>query len=161
MIDTDLENYVKDLVFKTLKEIGITPESSMQTTLQPNDVDLEEELQEYMADKQCLIWLSTNEKGEKQGIKCNQFYIAKRGSMRVDKSIPLTFEEVFHIWESYFKGNKLEDIYWTVPFDYDNVGLSDLRLVVWALIHGKCNFMLSFIKEDRYLFDFKKYEGRF
>lgn len=161
MIDTDLETYVRDLVFKTLKETGITPASSMQTTLTPGEVDLTPELQEYMEDKQCLIWLSTNEKGEKQQIKCNQFYVAKRGSLRVDKAVPLSFEEVFNVWEAYFKGNNLEDIYWTVIFDYDNVGLSDIKLVIWALLHGKCNFMLNFIKEDRFPFDFKKYEGRF
>ena len=161
MIDTELETYVRELVFKTLKEVGITPESSMQTTLTPGEVGLSPELQEYMEDKQCLIWLSTNEKGEKQQIKCNQFYVAKRGSLRVDKAIPLSFEEVFNVWEAYFKGKSLEDIYWNVLFDYDNVGLSDINLVIWALLHGKCNFMLNFIKEDRFPFDFKKYEGRF
>lgn len=81
--------------------------------------------------------------------------------MLVDKPIPLSFEEVFNIWEAYFKGNSLEDIYFTVIFEEDNVGLSDVRLVIWALIHGKFNYVLNFIKEDRYNFDFKKYSGRY
>ena len=160
MIDTDLESYVKELVFKTLKEVGITP-NHVQTTLTPTEIELDDETVEFMRNKQCLIWLGSNEKGEKQGVKCNQFYIAKHGSLRVEKAIPLNFEEVFNIWESYFKGNSLEDIYWTVIFDDENVGLSDLKLVVWSLLHGKCNYLLNFIKEDRYAFDFKKYEGRF
>ena len=162
MIDTELENYVKDLVYKTLKEVGITPSIvSNQTTLTLNDVDLDPDTEKYMQDKQCLVWLGSNEKGESQHIRCNQMYIAERGSLRVDQPLPLTFENVFHIWECYFKGKSLEDIYWTMVFDYDNVGLSDVRIVIWALLHGKCNFMLSFVNENRYGFDFKKYIGRF
>ena len=163
MIDTDgnLENYVKELVYKTLKEVGITPTTANQTTLTPNDVTLDEITENYMMDKQCLVWLGSNEKGESQHIKCNQFYISKQGSLKVDQPLPFSFEEVFNIWECYFKGKSLEDIYWTVIFDNGDVGLSDIRLVVWALLHGKCNFMLNFVKEDRYPFDFKKYLGRY
>ena len=161
MLDTELETYVKDLVYKTLKDVGITPAVTNQTTLTPDNVELDEDTEKYMQDKQCLVWLGSNEKGEKQHVKCNQVYIAKRGSLNVDQPIPLTFDDVFNIWECYFKGKSLEDIYWTVVFDYDNVGLSDVRLVVWALLQGKCNFMLKFINEDRYGFDFKKYLGRF
>ena len=163
MIDTDgnLENYVKELVYKTLKEVGITPTTTNQATLTPNDVTLDEITENYMMDKQCLVWLGSNEKGESQHIKCNQFYISKQGSLKVDQPLPFSFEEVFNIWECYFKGKSLEDIYWTVIFDNGDVGLSDIRLVVWALLHGKCNFMLNFVKEDRYPFDFKKYLGRY
>ena len=162
MIDTELETKVREIVFKTLKEVGITPKTvPLQTTLTPEEVFVDSEVVEYMQDKQCLIWLGSTEKGTKQGVKCNQFYISKRGSMKVDKPIPLYFEEVFNIWEAYFKGNSLEDIYFTVIFDEENVGLSDIRLVVWALLHGKCNYVLNFVKEDRYPFDFKKYNGRF
>jgi hypothetical protein len=144
-----------------LKEVGITPSITNQTSLIPDEITLDEATEKYMQGKQCLIWLGSNEKGAAQHIKCNQFYISKQGSLKVDQPLPLTFEEVFNIWECYFKGKPLEEIYWTVIFDYDNVGLSDIRLVVWALLHGKCNFMLNFIKEDRYPFDFKKYLGRF
>lgn len=163
MIDTEIEfeQNVEEIVYKILKREGICPNSAFQTTLTPDEVTLTESDEEYMSDKQCLVWLGSNESGAKQGVRCNQFYISKRGSMKVDKSIPLTFEEVFNIWEAYFKGNSLEDIYFTVIFDAENVGLSDLRLVVWALLHGKCNYVLNFIKEDRYDFDFKKYTGRF
>ena len=164
MIDTDnLEDKVKELVYKTLKEVGITPAAvTNQTTLTPNDVTLDEITEEYMKDKQCLVWLGSNEKGEPQHIRFNQFYISKQGSLRVDQPLPFSFEEVFNIWECYFKGKTLEDIYWTVIFDNnEDVGLSDIRLVVWALLHGKCNFMLDLVKEDRYPFDFKKYLGRY
>ena len=51
MIDTNLESYVKEIVFKTLKEVGICP-NTLQTTLTPNDVDIGVELEEYMEDKQ-------------------------------------------------------------------------------------------------------------
>lgn len=161
MIDTELENKVKEIVFRTLKEAGICPNASVQTTLTPNDVELDKEMSAYMQDKQILVWLGSTERGKKQGVKCNQVYVAARGSMKVDMVIPLSFEEMFDIWEAYFKGNSLEDIYFTVIFDEDNVGLSDVRLVVWALLHGKCNYMLNFVNEDRYEFDFKKYSGRF
>lgn len=161
MIDTDLETYVKELVYKTMKEAGFTPATVGQSTLVPDDISIDEMTKKYMQDKQCLVWLGSNEKGEKQHIKCNQFYVSKQGSLQVDQPIPLSFEEVFNIWECYFKGKSLEEIYWTVIFDYDNVGLSDIKLVVWALLHGKCNFMLNFVKEDRYNFEFKKYLGRF
>ena len=163
MIDTEVEfeQKVEEILYRILKREGICPNSTLQTTLTPDEVTLTASDEEYMSDKQCLVWLGSNESGAKQGVKCNQFYISKRGSMKVDKPIPLTFEEVFNIWESYFKGNSLEDIYFTVIFDADNVGLSDLRLVVWALLHGKCNYVLNFIKEDRYDFDFKKYTRRF
>jgi len=161
MIDTHSENEIKEVVLKTLKELGILPTSYMQTTLVPEELAMDREMLEYMEDKQCLVWLGSNENGQKQGVKCNQFYVAGRGSMRVDTPVPLSFEEVFNIWEAYFKGNSLEDIYFTVIFDNDNVGISDLKLVVWALLHGKCNYMLHFINEDRYSFDFKKYEGRY
>lgn len=162
MIDTDLESYVKDIVYKTLKEVGITPSIvSNQTTLTVCDVELDSDMEKYMQNKQILVWLGSNEKGESQHIKCNQMYIAKRGSLKVDQPLPFTFEEGFHIWECYFKGRNLEDIYWTFVFDYDDVGLSDVALVIWALLHGKCNFMLNFVDENRYGFDFKKYEGRY
>lgn len=161
MIDTQSENEIKEVVLKTLKELGILPTSYMQTTLIPDELAMDKDVLEYMQDKQCLVWLGSNDRGEKQGVKCNQFYIAKRGSMNVDKSLPLTFEEVFNVWESYFKGNSLEDIYFTIVFDDIEVGLSDLKLVIWALLHGKCNYMLQFVNEDRYNFDFKKYEGRY
>ena len=161
MIDTHSENEIKEVVLKTLKELGILPTSYMQTTLVPEELAIEKGVLEYMQDKQCLVWLGSNERGQRQGVKCNQFYVAERGSMRVDYALPLSFEEVFEVWEAYFKGNSLEDIYFTVIFDDDNVGLSALKLVVWALLHGKCNYMLQFIKEDRYSFDFKKYAGRY
>ena len=105
--------------------------------------------------------LGSTEKGAEQGVKCNQFYVTSRGSMKVEMIIPLYFEEVFNIWEAYFKGNSLEDIFFTVLFEEEDVGLSHLRLVIWALLHGKCNYVLKFIKETRYDFDFKKYEGRY
>ena len=73
MIDTDLESYVREIVFKTLKEVGICP-TNPQTTLTPNDVQIGAELEEYMQDKQCLIWLGSTEKGREQNVKCNQFY---------------------------------------------------------------------------------------
>ena len=165
MTDTELENYVKtcarEEVFRTLKEVGIIPPSAMQTTLTPDEVVIDDELVEYMQDKQCLVWLGSNQNGEKQNVHCNQFYISKRGSMKVDRPVPLSFEDVFNIWESYFKGNSLEDIYFTAVFDYDGVGLSDVSLAIWALTHGKCNYMLKFIQEGRYPFEFKKYEGRY
>lgn len=161
MIDTHSENEIEEVVLKTLKKLGMLPASYMQTTLVPDELAIEKRVLEYMQDKQCLVWLSTNESGQKQGVKCNQFYVAERGSMRVDYALPLSFEEVFEVWEAYFKGNSLEDIYFTVNFDSDEVVLSDLKLVVWALLHGKCNYMLEYIREDRFLFDFKKYEGRY
>ena len=135
MIDTDLESYVREIVFKTLKEVGICP-TNPQTTLTPNDVQIGAELEEYMQDKQCLIWLGSTEKGREQNVKCNQFYISQRGSMLVDKPIPLSFEEVFNIWEAYFKGNSLEDIYFTVIFDEDNVGyLAGHTLITCLVMH--------------------------
>ena len=161
MIDAEFENKVKEIVFKTLKEAGICPNLSVQTTLTPNDVELEEEMSDYMEDKQVLVWLGKTERGKKQGVKCNQVYIATRGSMKVEMVLPFTFDEMFSIWEAYFKGNSLEDIFFTVIFDEDDVGLSYIRLAVWALLHGKCNYMLNFVNEDRYEFDFKKYSGRF
>ena len=161
MIDTQLENKVEEMVLKALKKYNVIPHTGLQTTLTPNSVDLEPEMEGFMEDKQCLVWLGSNEKGAEQGVKCNQFYVASRGSMKVEMVIPLFFEEVFNIWEAYFKGNSLEDIFFTVIFEEENVGLSDLRLVIWALIHGKCNYALKFIREDRYDFDFKKYEGRY
>lgn len=160
MIDTT-ESKIEEVVLKTLKKYGLVPSSAGQATLFPDEVEIEEELIEYMDDKQCLIWLGSNERGERQGVRCNQFYVAKRGMTRVDKALPLLFDEVFEIWEAYFRGNSLEDIFFTVPFESEEVGLSDLRLVIWALLHGKCNYMLEFVKEDRYTFDFKKYKGRF
>lgn len=163
MIDTEIEfeQKVEEVLYKILKREGICLNSSGQTKLTPNEVFIGEEMEEYMEDKQCLIWLGSTEKGKAQDVKCNQVYISQRGSMLVDKPIPLSFEEVFNIWEAYFKGNSLEDIYFTVIFEEDNVGLSDVRLVIWALIHGKFNYVLNFIKEDRYNFDFKKYSGRY
>ena len=165
MIDTEVEEYVRkctrEEVFKALKEVGIVPPSAFQTTLTPNNVELEEDLVEYLKDKQCLIWLGSNEKGEKQNVRCNQIYISKRGSIKVEKALPFSFEDVFNIWEAYHKGNSLEDIFFTAMFDYENVGLSDIRLVIWMLLHGKCNYMLKFIQDERYTFDFKKYEGRY
>ena len=166
MIDTDLIKEIaskeaEETVFKTLKKYGVIPSTAIQTTLIQDEVYLEHDMMEFMKDKQCLVWLGSNEKGAEQGVKCNQFYVTSRGSMKVEMVIPLYFEEVFNIWEAYFKGNSLEDIFFTVIFEEENVGLSDLRLVIWALIHGKCNYALKFIREDRYDFDFKKYEGRY
>ena len=163
MIDTELdfEQKVEEILYRILKREGICPTSAVQSTLTPSDVILSESDVEYMMDKQCLVWLGSTESGLKQGVKCNQFYVARRGSMEVDKPIPLTFEEVFEVWESYFKGYSLEDIYFTIIFDEENVGLSDLRLVIWALLHGKCNYVLNFINEERYSFGFKKYSGRY
>lgn len=165
MIDVETRRYikeeVKEEVYKTLKELGYSPKDSSQSTLTPCTVTIDPEDEEYMKDKQCLVWLGSTGKGLEQGVRCNQFYISKRGSMAVEIPIPLYFDEVFNIWESYFKGNSLEDIYFTVVFEEENVRLSDLRLVVWALVHGKCNYVLNFINEDRYLFDFKKYARRF
>lgn len=162
MIDTqNFEQNVEEIVYKILKKEGICPDYALQSTLIPDEVVLTESELEYMEDKQCLVWLGSNESGAKQGVKCNQLYISNRGSMRVDKTLPISFEEAFDIWEAYFKGHSLEDIYFTVIFNEENVGLSDIRLVVWSLLHGKCNYALDFIREDRYTFDFKKYLGRF
>ena len=161
MIDTQLDKRIEETVLKTLKKYGVVPSNGGQTTLTLNDVDVGPEMEEFMQDKQCLVWLGSNEKGAEQGVKCNQFYVTSRGSMKVEMIIPLYFEEVFNIWEAYFKGNSLEDIFFTVLFEEEDVGLSHLRLVIWALLHGKCNYVLKFIKETRYDFDFKKYEGRY
>lgn len=162
MIDMEIEfeQKVEEILYKILKREGICPDT-MQASLTPNDVILPDSTEEYMQDKQCLVWLGSNESGAKQNVHCNQFYISNQGSMRVEKPLPLTFEDVFNIWEAYFKGHSVEDIYFTVIFEGEDVGLSDIRLVIWALLHGKCNYMLNFIREDKYLFDFKKYLGRF
>lgn len=166
MIDTEVEFEQKveeiatAVVLKMMKKAGI-PMDTMQTTLTPDDVILNESLEEYMQDKQCLVWLGSNERGAKQGVQCNQFYISKQGSMSVDESLPLTFEEVFDIWEAHFKNHPVEHIYYNVLGAKEEVNLSDIRLVIWALLHGKCNYVLDFIREDRYPFDFKKYAGRF
>lgn len=163
MIDTevDFEQRVEEIVYRILKKEEICSNGQIQSTLLPDEVNLTESEKAFLEDKQGLIWLSSNERGAKHGVKCNQFYISKQGSMSVVKTLPLSFEEVFNIWESYFKGHALEDIYFTEVFDEDDVALSDIRLVIWMLLQGKCNFALNFIREDRYPFDFKKYMGRF
>ena len=169
MIDTKLDEHrVEEIAKETatavvlnmMKRAGITIDT-MQTTLTPDEVILNESLEEYMKDKQCLVWLGSNESGAKQGVQCNQFYISKQGSISVDESLPLTFEEVFDIWEAHFKNHPVEHIYYNVLGAKEEVNLSDIRLVIWALLHGKCNYMLNRIRDDRYAFDFKKYEGRF
>ena len=161
MIDTEKEFEIKieEAVYRILKREGICPTPSFQTTLTPNEVVLSESDEEYLSDKQLLVWLGSNERGAKQNVKCNQFYISERGSMSVTKPIP--FEEVFSIWEAYFNGCSPKDIYFTFIFDEEDVDISDIKLVIWALLHGKCNYLLSFVREDRYNFDFKKYSGRY
>ena len=161
MIDTEMRECIREECYKILKECWFVPEVRNQTLLIPNDLELDKDLLDYMQDKQCLVWLKSNEKGKSQGIICNQVYVSKRGKLDVDKMFPFSFEEVFHIWECYFKGRTPEDIYWTVIFNDEDVGLSDVKLVIWALLNGRFNHILEFINEDRYDFDFKKYAGRF
>lgn len=165
MIDTRLdeskvEEIATKVVFKLFKRAGI-PLENVQTTLTPDEVILNESLEDYMYDKQFLVWLGSNESGAKQGVKCNQVYITKQGSMKVEESLPFTFDEVGDIWEGYFKGHSIEHIYYTVLDAKEEVNLSDINLVIWGLLHGKWNYVLDFIREDRYAFDFKKYLGRY
>lgn len=166
MIDTDFKiesrEQFREEVFKIFKEVGFIPESRNQTLLVPNELELKKDLIDYMKDKQCLVWLKSNEKGKPYNILCNQVYVSKRGSLDVDRIFPFSFEEVFHIWECFYQGRTPEDIYLYTIFDSgEDVDLSDVVLVIWALQNGRFNHILEFINEDRYDFDFKKYAGRF
>lgn len=173
MIDTDfkiesweqfyelLYDAVDDRVFKCFKEAGFVPESKNQSFLIPKEVRLNRGWFDYMQDKQCLVWLKSSDEGKQYGIACDQVYISKRGSVKVEKVLPFSFEEVFHIWECFYQGRTPEDIYSLSTFDKEDAGLSKVKLVIWALQNGRFNHVLEFIHESRYTFDFKKYAGSF
>ena len=160
MLDIEKEE-LREEIYKVLKEVGFVPEMKNQTLLVHDELELDSELKEFMSDKQCLVWLKSTKSGETYNVACNQVYVSNKGSLKVVKPLPFSFEEVFHIWECYFKGRSIEDIYWTLIFDAENVGLSDVKLVLWALLNGRFNHILEFINEDRYDFDFKKYTRRY
>lgn len=156
MIDTEFE----DKFLQYCKKYGI-PIKSSQMELHYNDVELSAEEIEYLEDKQCLVWLGTNKNGRKYDVIRNQVYFASTKSSNVVKPIKLTFEEVFHIWESYMKGMSLATIWDTHIFQFDNVELKEIRWVIWTLQHGKWNYVLDYLKEDTYDFEFKKYLRRY
>lgn len=158
MIDTKTEIEIKEVVIKTLKEYGYEPKAHGQTKLKPIE-KLDQETIEYMENKQCLVWLGSNKSGESQGVRCNQVYISKNGSLDVDQTFPFDFEEVFNIWEAESQGESAVEIY--QRFDPDEVKLHDVILVIWCLHHGKFNHILRYVKPERYCFEFKKYVGRF
>ena len=93
---------------KYCKKYKVPLDWSVQGELHFNQIFLDEDLQEELKNKKCLIWLKNNQKGEEYGIIRNQVYIASNDTSIVYKSLKLTFEEVFHIWESYEKGHSLE-----------------------------------------------------
>lgn len=81
MIDTEIEfeQKVEEVLYKILKREGICLNSSGQTKLTPNEVFIGEEMEEYMEDKQCLIWLGSTEKGKAQDVNVIKFTSAKGG----------------------------------------------------------------------------------
>ena len=152
MIDRELED--KFLEFCKKYSISI---SNSQMELHFDSVELDQSEQKYLDDKQFLVWLGNNRDGRKYDIIRNQVYLASTKSTDVVKPVKLTFEEVFHIWEDYSKGVPISTIWSTHIFHFDMVELKEIRWVIWTLQHDKWNYVLNYLKEDTYDFNFKKY----
>lgn len=156
MIDT-----FEDKFLQYCKKYGIPINTPSQMELHYDSIELDASEQEYLADKQCLVWLGTNRNGRKYDVIRNQVYIASNKNTNVIKPIKLTFEEVYHIWESYEKGESISTIWNTHIFHFDGVELKEIREVIWTLQKGKWNYILGYLEEDTYDFDFKKYLRRY
>lgn len=155
MIDTSFE----ENFLKYCKKYNIPIKCSSQAELHIG-LDITPELEMKISDKQGLVWLKNNKKGQEYGIVRNQVYLASPKSTEVDIPLNLTFEETFQIWEAYEQGTSVEYIYTQFVFDL-NPTLDDILIVIWTLEHGRWNYILNYLEDNTYLFDFKKYLGRY
>ena len=156
MIDTDFE----DKFIQACKKYGIPIPASSQMKLQQEHVVLSPEEIDYLSDKQCLIWLGTNRNGKEHGVIRDQVYLAHGRSSNVEYPLNLTFRDVYNIWESYLKGIPLSHIYAEDYSFKEDTNPRDIRWVIWTLEQGKWNYVLDYLKEDTYDFEFKKYIRR-
>lgn len=147
---------------KCCRKYSIPVNFSSQGELHFTDIPLDEELKEDLQNKKCLVWLKNNQKGQEHGVIRNQVYISSSNNTEVYLPLNLLFEEVFHIWELYEKGCTIEWIYSNCIFHYGNdVTFEDIQIALWTLYNGKWNYILEYLEEDTYDFDFKKYIGRY
>ena len=157
MIDTEFEkNFLR-----CCRKYGLDPNCSTQGELHFNHISLDKHLEEDLMNKKVLVWLKNNQTGLEYGLIRNQVYLSAGDTSEVYLSLKLTFEEVFHIWEAYDKGSSLEWIYTTQIFHYEDVPFEHLEIALWTLHNGNWNYILNYLNEDSYDFDFKKYLGRY
>ena len=155
MIDTEFEKNFLKYCRKYDIQIKCSPQTELHMGL-----DITQTLKESISDKQGLVWLKNNKKGQEYGVIRNQVYLASPKSTEVDIPLKLTFEETFQIWEAYEQGTPIDYIYGNFEFDL-NHDPDDILTVIWTLEKGRWNYILDYLEDGTYPFDFMKYLGRY
>ena len=162
--DTEIQQ-IENVIYNVLKNENILQKKTGQTTLDvQTEISIEECDEDYMIDKSIACWWFSNNEGKVKGVRHDQLFIFGNGKFnysntKVLKPLPFTFEEAYKVWESHFiKKLSVTDIFTDIAFRF-NPTKSDIQFIIWALLNGKCEWMLKGTRDDRYDFDFKKYIG--